>query len=85
MIAAQIGGIASKRPGQLSRLCGHASQVAACGSHSAGFRYSTAGSLALAPLVLGLPLFSGSSMACVCRLPLAAQVSLSRKRARMGP
>jgi hypothetical protein len=25
-------------PGQSSRLCGHASQVASCGSHSAGMR-----------------------------------------------
>ncbi len=32
-------GIGSNLPGQVSGLCGQASQVAACGSHSAGQRY----------------------------------------------
>src|SRR5262245_56769430 len=36
---AQTLGIGSNLPGQVSALCGQASHVAACGSHSAGQRY----------------------------------------------
>ena len=37
-ISTQIGGMRSSLPGQDASLCGHDSQVAACGSHSAGIR-----------------------------------------------
>ncbi len=37
-ISAYIHGIGSNLPGQSVRLCGHASHVASCGSHSAGMR-----------------------------------------------
>jgi hypothetical protein len=36
--SAQTPGIVSKAPGQLSRLCGHESQVATRGAHSAGMK-----------------------------------------------
>src|SRR5687767_1775520 len=37
-ISANIFGMGSKFPGQLSSLCGQESHVAVCGSHSAGMR-----------------------------------------------
>ena len=37
-ISTKMPGTSSKAPGQLSSLCGHDSQVASCGSHSAGMR-----------------------------------------------
>src|SRR5215470_7311966 len=39
MISAYTRGMGEKFPGQCSLLCGHASQVPSCGSHSAGIRY----------------------------------------------
>ena len=41
-ISANRPGIGRKRPGQVSRLCGHDSQTAAWGSHSAGMRKPSA-------------------------------------------
>src|SRR6185312_12937558 len=37
-MAAKMGGMRSSLPGQLASLWGQASQVAACGAHSAGMR-----------------------------------------------
>ncbi len=37
-ISENTQGIAPNFPGQSRALCGHASHVAACGSHSAGMR-----------------------------------------------
>ena len=41
-ILANTDGIGRNRPGQVARLCGHDSQMAACGSHSAGMRKPSA-------------------------------------------
>lgn len=38
MISAYTHGMGANLPGQSPRKCGHASQVASCGSHSAGIR-----------------------------------------------
>src|SRR5438874_1888389 len=76
-ISAYTHGIGWNRPGQSAGLCGHAIQVAACGSHSAGMRKPSAAGVASS---LSKDFFGTSVYESVRDISVAINAAIAQER-----